>query len=112
MKIDVLGTEYTITEATAEEDKYLESCDGYCDKSSKKIGIRTEDESCELEDFEAYKKKVLRHEIIHAFLFESGIWENYQSARMFGHDEVMVDWFAVQFPKIMKVYKEVGCIES
>ena len=56
-------------------------------------------------------KKQLRHEIIHAFLAESGLQTNFEHCRQFGHDETMVDWIAIQFPKIYKVYKDVGIID-
>ena len=56
-------------------------------------------------------KKQLRHEIIHAFLSESGLDCNFEHLKQFGHEETMVDWIAIQFPKIYEVYKEVGAID-
>lgn len=111
MKIDILGTKYTISEATVETDSYLKNCSGYCDKSSRKIVIRKNDVENELDDFEVHRRKVLRHEIIHAFLFESGLHENFTHER-FGHDETMIDWVAVQFPKLLKAFKEADCLEN
>lgn len=87
MTVNILGTAYEIIEATAAEDAMLEKCDGYCDK----------------------QKKVVRHEIIHAFLFESGLSENFTHPE-YGHDETYVDWIASQFPKMCEVFKEVGCL--
>ena len=44
MKINVLGTEYTINEATENEDTKLTGKDGYCDSSTKTCVIdRMED---------------------------------------------------------------------
>lgn len=51
----------------------------------------------------------MRHEIIHAFLFESGLSENFTHPE-YGHDETYVDWIASQFPKMCEVFKEVGCL--
>lgn len=51
--------------------------------------------------------RILRHEIIHAFLFESGLGWNFEH-HMWGHDETMIDWFAIQYPKIKKVYAQLG----
>ena len=45
----------------------------------------------------------MRHELIHAFLFESGLAENSNWAR----NEEMVDWIARQFPKMAKTFQEV-----
>ncbi len=39
MIINILGTKYTITETTQEKDVCLCNCDGYCDKTTKRIVI-------------------------------------------------------------------------
>lgn len=108
MKIDVLGTAYTITEASQEEDKLLKTCDGYCDKTIKKIVVLKMPDDNELGDFALYQKKLLRHEIIHAFLIESGLQENWTHED--GHDETYVDWIAAQFPKLQKAFEEGGAL--
>ena len=61
-------------------------------------------------DFDFLQKKQLRHEIIHAFLSESGLQCNWQHMEQFGHDETTVDWFAIQSPKIFEVFKELELI--
>lgn len=109
-KINVLGTEYTIVISNSKEDKYLEKCDGYCDKTSHKIVVTSEDENSDLEFFSEYQKKVTRHEIVHAFLFESGLHGCMNTKKRGEHDEQMVDWIAVQFPKMLKAFQEAGCI--
>ena len=109
LKIDVLGTKYTILEKSRTQDPALCECDGYCDKTSHKIVITTKDDDCNLDDFNVYRKKVLRHEIIHAFLFESGLHENWEH-KPFGHNETYVDWIAVQFPKLMNAFKAADCL--
>lgn len=109
MQINVLGTEYTIEERTQDEDKILsDGNDGYCDKTVKLIVIGNDPDKSDLKDYNDYKKLVYRHEIIHAFLYESGLHESFSHET--GHDETYVDWIAVQFPKILEVYKKVGCI--
>jgi hypothetical protein len=109
-KVNILGTEYTIEIKSKEQDKFLKGFrDGYCDKTSKKIVVRAEDEESELDDYGIYLKSIIRHEIVHAFLFESGLHENF-SHPQFGHEETMVDWIAVQFPKMLQAFKEADCI--
>lgn len=108
MIINVLGTSYSIEEHSTAEDRLLEDCDGYCDKTTRQIVIAKKENDCDLGDFEAYRKKVMRHEIIHAFLFESGLHECWEHKS--GHDETFVDWIAVQFPKLLEAFKEAGCI--
>lgn len=53
----------------------------------------------------AYKKSVIRHEIIHAFLYESGL-----DSCSWAANEEMVDFFAMQFPKLLQIFKEADCI--
>lgn len=108
MKIDVLGTKYKIIESNSSKDSFLNDADGYCDKTTKKIVITKKPLNCELEDWEVYRRKILRHEIIHAFLFESGLHENFEH-KQFGHDETFVDWVAVQFPKMQKAFEQANC---
>lgn len=108
--VNVLGTEYTIEILKKSDDEYLERCDGYCDKTSKKIVVKAEDKDDELDNYQVYLKKIMRHEIIHAFLFESGLHENFEHANKFGHEETMIDWIAVQFPKLQKAFEEADCL--
>ena len=111
MTVKILGTKYTIKELSVKDDPNLESCDGYCDKTTHTIVVLKSaiGGPGSIGDFEEYKKKVKRHEIIHAFLFESGLHENFRHDE-WGHDETTVDWFANQFPKMLEVFKKVGFI--
>ena len=109
MFVDVLGTKYEIFEKNKCDDEYLKSMDGYCDKTSKVIVIAKEDKSSELGDYSVYRNKILRHEIIHAFLFESGLQENWEH-KTWGHDETYVDWIAIQFPKLLKAFQDAKCL--
>lgn len=113
MKIaNILGTTYTIEERTAQEDDSLKDADAYCDRTTKEIVLlKFPDDECTVHNPEWYRKKLLRHEIVHAFLFESGLgecsdWEQRNSQ----HSEQIVDWIAIQFPKMQKVFEEVGCL--
>ena len=55
---------------------------------------------------ESFRKKVARHEIIHAFLYESGLSHNSEWA----NNEEMIDWIAIQFSKMLKAFEEIECI--
>lgn len=105
-KVSILGTEYSIIEEKLGSD----AVDGYCDYTSKEIHIRSDNYN-ELGDFKRLQKKQLRHEIIHAFLSESGLQSNFEHTQQFGHEETMVDWIAIQFPKILKVFDDLGITE-
>lgn len=109
MKIDVLGTKYDLTFSTEAKDKMLKNCDGYCDSIAKKLVVDDCTTDCDFTDPSDYVKKNIRHEIIHAFMFESGLGANWQHPR-FGHEETVVDWFAVQLPKLLKAFETADAL--
>jgi hypothetical protein len=113
-KVNILGTEYSINVLTDREDEALESSDGYTDPTVKLIVIRDNSEDKNnghaMIDLESLMNKTARHEIIHAFLCESGLIRNSSSVNNWSTNEEMVDWFAIQFPKIHKVYEELGIL--
>lgn len=103
--VNILGTEYRIVEEGFKD----EECDGYCDYTSKEIHIRNDNVN-DVGDFDYLMKKQLRHEIVHAFLSESGLQANYEHYKQFGHEETIVDWFAIQSPKIFKAFQELDIL--
>ena len=77
-KINILGTEYRIETHKVSEDSYLEKnkLAGYCGEDSKLIVIADMSEEnyfsgMDEKEQEVYRKRTLRHEIMHAFLNES-----------------------------------------
>lgn len=114
MKATILGTEYEIVQGNEQDYPYLKQVDGFCDTSIKRIVVRDcksdEKDPSTLSDLKEYKRKVTRHEIIHAYLSESGLQSNFEHANQWGHEETMVDWVAIQFPKMLKTFEEVGCL--
>lgn len=109
MKLSILGSEWTIEYRNADADPQLEENDGYTDPSVKLIVIANKRADCTIHDYKYMQKENLRHEIIHAFLFESGLGFNLEHNE-FGHEETMIDWIAIQFPKMLKVFEEAGCL--
>ena len=110
----ILGTEYKVQICSPEEEKLLTQCDGFCDKTTHRCVVATKSDDCDLENFAAYQRKVMRHEILHAFMFESGLDGNIHrggTSPVGGHDEQMIDWFACQYPKIRRVYEALGVAE-
>lgn len=96
--IPVLGTDYTMRLARPEDSKRIEGKCGFCDPSVKEIVIRSEfgDDDDNLKDLKSFQQSVIRHELIHAFLCESGLYDHCDWAAT----EECVDWFAMQFNKI------------
>ncbi|MBR4208648.1 MAG: hypothetical protein IKQ96_00335 [Lachnospiraceae bacterium] len=77
----------------------LRDADGYCDPTVKQCVISSFEEEMGLpgckKNLWVHQEKVIRHELVHAFLYESGLSENSWA----GNEEI-VDWIAAQFPKL------------
>lgn len=103
-KINVLGTQYTIyVDVTEKDNLVIRDADGVCDFTTKEIFIAPMEQTDRTyQSIENYAKRTLRHEIVHAILFESGLDHNTEWAR----NEEVVDWIAIQFPKLMKIFKQ------
>ena len=117
MKINILGTSYQIKYKNEQEDEYLKQKNGYCDFTTKEIVcIKFNDEDKNIVgaygNFNEIEKEVLRHEIIHAFIYESGLWGNTYGANHWATNEEMTDWFAIQSPKIFEVYKKLNILDK
>lgn len=117
IKVDILGTEYTIVKHSAQEDGELEGLGGYCRYMIPEIVIGDLTTYDEFKDsqpvaIESMEKQTLRHEIIHAFLNESGLGVNTFASEQipWSQNEEMVDWFAIQFPKLIMTFMTVGCL--
>lgn len=104
--VNILGTDYAIVEQAAEDNPKLDDANGLCEIYSKEIILDSEMiKPCKMlvKQPELYKAKVLRHKIVHAFFFESGLIG-------YCENEILVDYLAAQIPKMAKVMQETGCL--
>ena len=110
-KVSILGTEYSIFFKDEKDDPKLKNCDGYMDGSVKRIvvGIFEPDEMS-IKNLEDYSKQVVRHEIIHAFFYESGLWASSGGVDHWAQSEEMTDYIAMQFTKMIKAFNDVGAL--
>ena len=110
MEINILGQDWTILEGTKEQHEKLINSNALCDNSVKNIILddlsSLENDTDSQGNLNEVKTKLLRHEIIHAFLLESGLG----SCSPWAENEEMVDWFARQFPKILKAFQDAKCL--
>lgn len=106
--VSILGTKYNIIEQDETENSKLReaNANGLCEVYSKEIVLRKfEQHPCNYKNFDEFRKKVLRHEIIHAFFMESGLTQ-------YMEDEQLVDWLALQFSKIHRAMYDTNCLEK
>lgn len=110
-KVNILGSEWNVKFRNEKEYPNLTNVDGYTDLSIREIVVddmeASQGQIGAKADLKSYQKQVVRHEIIHAFLLESGLDSNSNSADSWAVNEEMVDRFAIQSPKIFKVFNEL-----
>lgn len=106
--VNILGTEYTIRVEDSADNPKLKDANGLCEMYSKSIVLDPiEEDEDTYENLEEYRRRVLRHELVHAFFAESGL----RTSSPYAENEELVDWIAIQLPKIAKVCKELGVLE-
>lgn len=114
MKIDILGTEYKVVQGSQTTFPELADVDGYIDTSTKTIVVDDMksiiNEKGMKKNLEEHKKAIMRHEVIHAFLFESGLAENSNASDAWAVNEEMVDWLAIQAPKIFSTFNKMNIL--
>lgn len=105
--VNILGTPYEIIYRKPNElDPKLQDANGYIEPWTKKIVLEdAESDDLTVNDFAAFKRKVMRHEIIHAFLHECGL-----RSCSWGDNEEIVDWIAHQIPQMVKAMQEAECL--
>lgn len=106
-KVNILGTEYEfiITGDTTISD--IGDNAGVCNPFLKQIVVKDDlmphGKYRKEEAKKYFEKEVIRHELIHAFFFESGLDD-------LARNEQLVDWIAVQFPKMLKAFQELEAL--
>lgn len=102
-KTNILGTEYDIRHDLKDNET-----DGITCLYAKEIKIRPledmlNEEECTEKEKILRREQVIRHELLHAYFFEAGMSK-------WAYDEKLVDFLAIQFPKMVKSFTEVGCL--
>ena len=118
MTVNVLGTEYSIETVKYDKDPFFKETN----TCAYHTGILRKIVLCDLNTIpgfedeghdyvEAQTKQALRHEIVHAFLYESGLDDNGAIPQIsWAKNEEMVDWIALQGTKLYKAWQEAGAL--
>lgn len=94
--IDILGEKWDVVLSNEKNDPELKNNDGY---TFTKVGARR---IVVGKDSYLSAEHILRHELIHAFLFETGLG----FCSNWAHNEEMVDYFARNWTKIDKIMND------
>lgn len=115
-KANILGTAYDIIISNDEtmpaafkgKDHQL----GWIDESTKTIYIQDgkmyDGDADTVDDYDYIIKQTIRHELTHAFLFESGLAHSSDWAT----NEEIVDWIARQFPKMAATFDALEVLKT
>lgn len=114
--VNILGTDYHVVYKNREEDKRLEKLNGYMDPTIKEIVVSDlkadEEDEMAVKNMESVRRSALRHEIVHAFLYESGLWSDSATVETWGMNEEITDWIALQTPKMFRAFWQVGALTA
>jgi len=108
VNVSILGQNYKVLVLTEDHYPKLKSANasGLAELYSKQLILNKDNMAEDAETYDnlqGYSEKVLRHEVVHAYFHESGLTGYCQ-------DEVLVDWLAVQLPKIVKSVSEASAV--
>ena len=109
--LNILGSKWKLMIVPRSYDPMLIECDGFTDRSIRTMFVAEKSlgDINDLRDWDEYQKSVRRHEIIHAFFYESGLAQSWEHSS-YNHDETTVDWFAIQFPKMLRVFEKAEAL--
>ena len=101
-KIDILGSEWTIKRQSEAENGLLTTHAGYCDWTTRMIFVECgSGGDGSMGDMDKYYRKVLRHEIVHAFLVRL----DDEETEMLNHLEIEFGFSASEiFRNALKMY--------
>lgn len=100
MKVNILGTDYEIIIASLEDIQKMAKTNnylyGFTSFEQKKIWVNQNETGIDFWE-------TVRHEIIHCFFKESGLYTQVE----FALSEPNIDWISIQFPKMQIAFEEV-----
>ena len=95
---------------SSEVEPRLKDLSGFCDQTSHFIGIvDPKEKNGNIDNEVELVKQIIRHEIIHAFMYASGLGDSWEH-KEYGHDETIVDWNK-EVPKKYLYEQDKKCYE-
>ena len=113
-QIRILGNLWTIRSGTHETDKELDDyTGGVTDVTSREIIVKDiPADEVEMRNEPSNIRRIIRHEIIHAFLYECGLYQNASGSGAWPMNEEMVDWIAIQHEKLHRAFRDAGALDD
>lgn len=105
ISINILGTEYVLHICPESKDERFGNfgCTGFCDHSTKELFVSNfiefKNKDISVSDIRYVIRTSIKHEMVHAFMYESGLGEDWEHKDV-GQEETVVDWIARQLDKM------------
>lgn len=111
ISVCILGAVYTLHIWPETADPRFEelNCSGFCDQTTRELFVSnlvSSNKKPTVADVRYTIRHAIKHEMVHAFMFESGLGEDWVHAEC-GQEETTVDWIARQLEKIHDTYETV-----
>lgn len=103
--VSILGAVWTVRSATETEEPRLEGVNGFTDWTTRTICLEKNTQG-NIGSIKTYMNQVIRHEVVHAFMYESGLGDSFEH-KDYGQEETIVDWFAFQMGNILNVVMDI-----
>lgn len=109
--VSIMGHAWTILSRKKTEDDRLEEIAGYTDPSERLIVLLdAERDKWSPGNMHQDLQSTIRHELIHAFLYECGLWCDSNAHEHWAMNEEMIDWFALKLPEIEHACRAVNAM--
>lgn len=107
--VDILGTEYKIKSVYSKDFPKLKTAVGVCENCAEELFISKdgEDRDDYYLKYDKFQRKVLRHEIIHAFMWQSGFTDISTD-----EEERITEWISIMAPKMLISFAKSGALEN
>ena len=112
-KVNVLGSIYSVEIAPYTKYPILfGKALGWCDFHAQKIvvldmaTVELVDDELNTQSPDKATDRIFRHELVHAFFYESGM----DTETGFARDEILVDFLAMQIPKMAKMFEKLSLL--
>jgi len=112
-KVDVLGSTYFVEICPYSRYPILfGKALGWCDFHARKIvvldmaTVELGDDELNTQSPDKATERIFRHELVHAFFYESGM----DTETGFARDEILVDFLAMQIPKLSKLFEKLNLL--
>ena len=103
IKVPILGEIWSVKLVHDKDDRTFKKNNnyaGYCDPTTREMIISVDSIDGNVNNPKKAIRHTIAHELVHAYMSESGLLNDWEHSHRFGQDETTVDWIAWQLQKM------------